>query len=455
MTQPNLPGGERFYTVSELTGMIRTLLEDALEDVWVKGEISNFAVPKSGHFYFTLKDAGAQVRAVCFKGSQWRIRFRPANGMEVLARGRISVYEPRGEYQLIVAEMMDYGLGNLQRAFEQLKEKLRAEGLFEATHKQTLPLLPARVGVVTSATGAAIRDILNVLRRRNSAVNIMVCPVKVQGAGAAEEIAAGIDWFNRERAVDVLIVGRGGGSLEDLWAFNEEPVARAIHASHIPVISAVGHEVDFTIADFVADVRAATPSAAAEIVAGAADELTGRIDALLKSLCSAWERAVARWRHRLQLLVMSRGFPGLQHRLATRIQRVDEAQFQLQFAMRTRLDDRQRRLERLTRQLMVGSPLRRLEEIRHRLGVLRQQLQSGMDRYLTARRSGLVLLQQKLDNLGPRKVLNRGYALCLDPSGRLVRDSGSVRPGDEVDVILQSGRLDCRVEQVRPEGTRR
>ena len=263
-----------------MTALIRGVLEENFEHVWVEGELSNCAIPASGHFYCTLRDSGAQIRCVMFKASLRALRFRPRDGMRIVVRGRISVYDQRGEYQLLADYLEPQGIGALQMAFIQLKERLAAEGLFDESRKRELPKLPQRIGVVTSATGAAIHDILHVLDRRFSNVHVLLIPVKVQGEGAADEIAAAIDDFNRLREADVLIVGRGGGSMEDLWSFNEEKVARAIYRSRIPVISAVGHEVDFTIADFVADLRAPTPSAAAELVVQSKAELDFQLKAL-------------------------------------------------------------------------------------------------------------------------------------------------------------------------------
>jgi len=446
---PGESGGS--YTVSELTALIRTVLEQDFSDIWVRGEISNFVVPRSGHFYLTLKDADAQLRAVCFRGMQRRISFRPQNGMEVAARGRITVYEPRGEYQLIVSEMMDLGQGRLQLAFEQLKEKLNKEGLFDPALKKDLPMLPARVGVVTSATGAAIRDIVRVLRRRNSAVHVELYPVKVQGEGAAQEIAEGIAYFHRQADLDVIIVGRGGGSLEDLWAFNEEVVARAIFACTVPVISAVGHEIDFTITDFVADVRAATPSAAAEIVSAAAEELASRVNNLLGSLRASWDRYISQRKHRFQLLFMSRGFSGMPHRLAVIVQKVDERQMRLQYTIRELMTTGEKSLADLRHRLTLANPLKTLGECRHELDTSRQWLSTAMANYLTEKNTVLKTQSKTLRDLNPNRVLERGYAVCLDEKGTLVRFAEDVAPGSGVDVLLQKGALECKVEKRRQQ----
>ncbi len=292
----------KILTVSRLTALIKGVLEENFEHVWVEGEISNLAMPVSGHLYFTLKDAAAQLRCVMFRASSRALRFKPKDGMGVVVRGRVSLFEPRGEYQLIVEYLEPQGIGALQLAFSQLKERLAKEGLFAEAHKKPIPRLPQRIGVVTSATGAAIHDILNVLNRRFANVEVLIYPVKVQGEGAAREIAQAVKDFNRYGNIDVMIVGRGGGSIEDLWAFNEEVVARAIYHSRIPVISAVGHEVDFTIADFVADLRAPTPSAAAELVVKSKAELDAELDALSHRLRQAIHRSLADCRGKVHLL---------------------------------------------------------------------------------------------------------------------------------------------------------
>ncbi|MBN2432514.1 MAG: exodeoxyribonuclease VII large subunit [Acidobacteria bacterium] len=452
MNWPPISEKEGIYTISELTAEIRTVLEESFAAFWVQGEISNFTVPKSGHYYFTLKDAGAQLRAVCFRGMQNRIMFQPRNGMEVLAHGRISVYEPRGEYQLIIMEMVDVGQGKLQLAFEQLKDKLKREGLFDGAHKKPLPLLPKRVGVVTSSTGAAIRDIIHVLRRRNSSVQVLLFPVKVQGEGAAEEIARGIESLNDYGGLDVIIVGRGGGSLEDLWAFNEEIVARSIHASRIPVISAVGHEVDFTIADFVADVRAPTPSAAAELVSAAAEELTAKVRNMTRALFTHWSRYFSDRRHRLQILRMSRGFTALSHRIATLIQKVDEQPMRMHYRIRQALTADEKLVALLSRRLSLVSPLPRARDQRYQFEKAHQLLCRALQDYLRGRRNGLHILTERLAGLNPRQVLARGYAVCMDEEGRLVHDAVAVTAGRRVAVRLHRGSLDCRVEESHPAG---
>jgi exodeoxyribonuclease VII large subunit len=402
----------RPLTVSQLTNSIRTALESRFAAVWVEGEISNFKDHSSGHWYFTLKDENAQLRAKCFRSTNTRIRFRPANGLKVRARGKLSVYAPRGEYELVVDALDPVGAGALRIAFEQLRDRLQKEGLFAKELKRPLPVFPRRVGVVTSPTGAAIRDILNVISRRTRTVHVLFSPAKVQGEAAGPDIARAIRFINlyHERAlregrhadlVDVLIVGRGGGSTEDLWAFNQEEVARAIRKSTIPVISAVGHETDFTIADFAADVRAATPSAAAEIVAAREDQICSTLEYMGRQLVRLTRFQVVNLRSRVQEQALSHAFDEVKSRLANARKRLDAA---------TNACDTS----------------------------IEAQLQEGRDR--------LALAAASLDALSPLGVLQRGYAIAQDASGKLLRDAASVTKGDSVSVRLAKGKLYTRVE---------
>ena len=401
-------------TVSQLTTSIRTALESRFAAVWVEGEISNFKDHSSGHWYFTLKDENAQLRAKCFRSTNIRIRFRPANGLKVRARGKLSVYAPRGEYELVVDALDPVGAGALQVAFEQLRARLQAEGLFANELKRPLPVFPRRVGIVTSPTGAAIRDMLNVISRRTRTVHVLFAPAKVQGDLAGPDIARAIRFINlyHERAlregrtadlVDVLIVGRGGGSTEDLWAFNQEEVARAIRKSAIPVISAVGHETDYTIADFVADHRAPTPSAAAEIVAAHEDQICSSLERLGKQLVRLTQFQVVQLRARVQKQAMSRAFHEVQSRLNNARSRFDAASSACDTAMQIKV-------------------------------------QEGRER--------LALAAASLDALSPLGVLQRGYAIAQDASGKLLRDAASVSEGDAVSVRLAKGRLNTRVETI-------
>jgi exodeoxyribonuclease VII large subunit len=404
----------RPLTVSQLTNSIRNALESRFPAVWVEGEISNFKDHSSGHWYFTLKDESAQLRAKCFRSTNTRIRFRPANGLKVRARGKLSIYAPRGEYELVIDALDPVGAGALRIAFEQLRDRLQKEGLFAKELKRPLPVFPRRVGVVTSPTGAAIRDILNVISRRTRTVHVLFSPAKVQGDAAGPDIARAIRWINvyHERAlhegrqddlVDVLIVGRGGGSTEDLWAFNQEEVARAIRKSAIPVISAVGHETDFTIADFAADVRAATPSAAAEIVAAHEDQICAALDQMGRQLVRLTRFQIVNLRTRVQEHALSHAFDEVKSRLTKARARLDQA-------------------------------------VNACDGAIDAKMQDGRER--------LALAAASLDALSPLGVLQRGYAIAQDASGRLVRDAASVAPGDSLSVRLAKGKVGTRIERI-------
>ncbi len=438
----------KIFTVSEITSEIKQIM-DRLGVLWVQGEISNFKHHSSGHMYFSLKDERAQLKAACFRNNNMYLKFRPADGLEVIVRGRISVYEPRGDYQIIIEYMEPKGLGSLQLAYEQLKERLRKEGLFDEAHKVALPLLPHKIGIVTSATGAAIRDMLRVLKRRNASLHVLLFPAKVQGAGAAEEIAAGVRYFNTRTDIDVIIVGRGGGSIEDLWAFNEELVARAIHQSRIPVISAVGHEVDFTIADFVADLRAPTPSAAAEMVSGARDDLRATVSSLHGRLVQAIRRGLEGRRLRLERLSRNRAFSIAPIMIRDFQQRFDESTLRLMQAVRQYVS-RQRHGERMLQTRLVKVDLRQIIGRRREVVARnRQQLVSLARARVQTERSRLQLAAGRLDALSPLAILQRGYAICKDERGTILKDAASISPGDRVVVSLAAGGLDCRVENVR------
>jgi exodeoxyribonuclease VII large subunit len=440
------PAQRKIYSVYEITGEIKRSLEK-LGILWIRGEISNFKLHSSGHMYFCLKDDKAQVKAACFRSSAHYIKFRPEDGLEVLVRGRLSVYEPRGDYQVLVEYMEPVGLGSLQLAFDQLKERLRKEGLFDSSCKTPLPLLPRKIGIVTSPTGAAIKDMLRILKRRNASLHVLLYPAKVQGAGAAQEIVAGLRHFNARPDIDVIIVGRGGGSIEDLWAFNEEIVARAIHQSRIPVISAVGHEVDFTIADFVADLRAPTPSAAAELVSGVRDDLLSTVNLLSGRLVQAVRIYLERRHFALQRLSKSRAFNVTPNKIRDLQQSFDEAglraaQAMLRFGAKLR-----HREQMLHTRLLKASPGRILARKGDRLVHARQVLISGMRGRLQHSRSRLQLAMEKVNALSPLGILQRGYAICRDEAGGILRDAAAVRPGNMVEVTLAKGGLQCRVEQ--------
>jgi len=417
--------------------------------LWVRGEISNFKHHSSGHMYFSLKDDRAQLKAACFRNSNYYLKFRPEDGLEVLVRGRLSVYEPRGDYQILVEYMEPVGVGSLQLAFEQLKHKLRSEGLFDEAHKVRLPLLPRKVGVVTSPTGAAIQDILRILNRRNASLDILIYPARVQGAGAAEEIAAGVTYFNTRNDIDVIVVARGGGSMEDLWAFNEEIVARSIYASKIPVISAVGHEVDFTIADFVADLRAPTPSAAAEMVSGAREDLQATVESLSRRALQAVRLLVERRRSALERLARNRAFNVALNKVRELEQRFDEATLRISQSMRRYLTAIQHR-ERVLQLRLVKVDLRQtIARNREVLAGKRNRLHSAARTWLQNRRSRLELQVGRIHALSPLAILERGYAICRNEQGAILREAAKAVCGDRVEVMLARGRLGCRVEQIK------
>jgi len=435
-------------SVHELNRHSRELLEAAFPSVWVEGEISNFSAPSSGHWYFTLKDSEAQVRCAMFRNRNIRARLRPKHGDRVLVRGSVSLYAARGEYQLIVEELEAAGAGALQRALEVLRQRLAAEGLFAPEHKRALPPFPAHLGVITSATGAALHDILTVLRRRYPPLRISVFPVQVQGEGAAAQIAAAITSANAVAAkldppLDVLIVGRGGGSLEDLWAFNEEVVARAIYASTLPVVSAVGHETDFTIADLVADARAPTPSAAAEMLTPDRDELLRSLTATRARLAALLGRDIAARRQRLEWLSRRLRHPGA--RLREQAQRLDDLELRLRAAMRHRLQLAQSRLARACTTLGARSPAARLEEQQRLVAQLGKRLATAMRQSLAAREQRIAALAHLLDSVSPLATLARGYAIVTDGNAQVIRDASAVAPGASVRARLARGALDCTV----------
>lgn len=438
----------KIYSVFDITSEIKKSL-DRMGIVWIQGEISNFKRHSSGHMYFSLKDERAQLKAACFRNNNMYLKFRPEDGMEVIVRGRLSVYEPRGDYQVIVEYMEPVGLGSLQLAFEQLKEKLRKEGLFDESHKVSLPLLPGKVGIVTSPTGAAIQDILRILKRRNAALDVLIYPVRVQGPGAAEQIAAGIRYLNTRPDIDVIIIGRGGGSIEDLWAFNEEIVARAIYSSKLPLISAVGHEVDYTISDFVADLRAPTPSAAAEMVSGAREDLCAAVNSLKGRMCQAIRRTIEGRRLSLERLSNNRAFMLAPNRIRDLQQRFDENSMRMIQAVQRFMNSLRHR-ERMLATRLVTYDLGRM--IHHKSDILarsRQAMIAAIRVRVQRERARLGLAVGKIDALSPLAVLKRGFALCRDDAGAIVRNSADVSRGDRVHVSLAAGELSCRVEETK------
>ncbi len=438
---------KRILSVSQLTSLLREVIEENFEHVWVEGEVSNLAVPASGHLYFTLKDAGAQIRCVLFRASSRVLKFKVQNGMALVLRGRVSVYDQRGDYQLIAEYLEPKGIGALQIAFVQLKEKLAREGLFDESLKKPLPGLPRRIGVVTSTSGAAIHDILTVLRRRHAGVEILIRPVTVQGENAAAEISAAIRDFNRYREVDVLIVGRGGGSMEDLWAFNEEQVARAIHASRIPVISAVGHEVDYTIADFVADLRAPTPSAAAELVVKSRQELDAQLSNLSHRLSMAMERTLEGTRDRAEGLLASLKDPSLW--VGHLMQRVDELSDRADRALRGQFSLSRERYVGLSHRLHIRNPALEVERFRERLLIASDRMASAMRHRIEGAREKNAVNAARLSVLSPLATLERGYSITRSSTDDvIIRSSDQLQQGDSVAVTFRHGLANCVVESL-------
>ncbi|OLQ92625.1 exodeoxyribonuclease VII large subunit [Vibrio panuliri] len=432
---------QNIFTVSRLNAEVRLLLENEMGIVWLIGEISNFSAPVSGHWYFTLKDARAQVKCAMFRGNNRHVSFKPTNGNQVLVKARLSLYEPRGDYQLIIESMQPEGDGRLQQQFEELKMKLAAEGLFAQTNKQILPEHPKCVGIVTSKTGAALFDILDVLKRRDPSLPVIIYPTMVQGEEAAIQIAQAIGCANSRNECDVLIVGRGGGSLEDLWCFNNEILARTIAASQIPIISAVGHEVDVTIADFVADMRAPTPSAAAELVSRdnshKAQGLATReqkLFAALRYYFAEQKQSLRQLEHRLD-----RQHPKQQ--LQRQSQQLDELDGRLQRAMQRFITQHQQKIERQLHRIQLHSPAKRLSAQQAALARMEQKLLDAMDRKLLTSRHQLALAAEKLDTVSPLATLKRGYSITQTDQGNVVHSAQDVKTGDTLITRLADGEL--------------
>lgn len=437
------------YTVSQLNAAIKDLLETHYRYIWLKGEISNFRVPASGHFYFTLRDRKSQIKAVLFRGQQRNLKFRPEDGLQVICQGRISVYEPRGDYQILIDRMEPEGVGALQLAFEQLKKRLEVEGLFAPERKRRLPMIPQRLAIVTSATGAAIRDILKVLKRSPYPLTVTVIPVRVQGLEAAPEIAAAIDLANRLRpdyGWDLIIAGRGGGSLEDLWPFNEEIVARAIAASQVPVISAVGHEIDLTISDLAADLRVPTPTAAAEWVVNQLEAIQRTLATQTQQLAERMRRSLERYRQKARFLARRLRDP--RRRLADKRLYVDDRLERLGLAMSRHLERLRSRHRHLGEKLLLQDPRKRIGLQQHAVRQLHKQLHSLVRQRLTTCGLRLQHLSSQLHNLSPLGVLARGYAIATRlPQQAVIRRYDQVHPGQPIRVQLFQGALDCTVDE--------
>jgi exodeoxyribonuclease VII large subunit len=432
---------QNIFTVSRLNAEVRLLLENEMGIVWLVGEISNFSAPVSGHWYLTLKDSRAQVKCAMFRGNNRRVTFKPANGNQVLVKARLSLYEPRGDYQLIIESMQPEGDGRLQQEFEELKMKLAAEGLFAQTNKQILPEHPKRVGVITSKTGAALYDILDVLKRRDPSLPVVIYPTMVQGEEAAIQIAQAIGRANSRNECDVLIVGRGGGSLEDLWCFNNEILARTISASQIPIISAVGHEVDVTIADFVADVRAPTPSAAAELVSRDNSHKDQALVTRQHKLASAMRYYLAEQKQQAAQLLhrLERQHPSYQ--LQRQSQQLDELDVRLRRAMQRFIDTRQQAVERKHHRLQLNSPVRHLAQQKSRLDRVEQKLLDAMDRKLLTVRHQLAMAAEKLEAVSPLATLKRGYSITQTEQGKVITQAEDVKTGDRLVTRLANGEI--------------
>jgi exodeoxyribonuclease VII large subunit len=443
------PPERRVWKVRDLVAAVRTHVEREYSDAWVEGEVSNFRAPDSGHLYFTLKDGNAQVRVVMFRSAARLLRFRPADGLQVVLRGRVTIYEERGELQISAEYIEPKGAGSLQLAFEQLKAKLEAEGLFAAERKKPIPSLPTRIGIVTSAQGAALRDILNILERRHHSVNVLIYPAQVQGDSASLEVAAGVRYFNHHSNVDVMILARGGGSAEDLAPFNHEGLARTVGASEIPVISAVGHETDFTIVDFVADLRAPTPSAAAELVIRSRQEIEDHAAALAERLTRATRYRLLIGRQALTELAQHGAFGRMMEVIQARQQKIDDLTHRLELAERHLLEQARRRWE------TVSAAVRHYD-LPLMLAGMRKELESTTAALAAVMRN--VLLQHKvraerlltaLESLSPLAILDRGYALVFDSEGKLLKDPRRVKVGDEISARLAHGQIDASVTRKR------
>ncbi|HKM47261.1 MAG TPA: exodeoxyribonuclease VII large subunit [Terriglobales bacterium] len=443
------PPERRVWTVRALVSAVRSHIEREYSDCWVEGEISNLRIPDSGHLYFTLKEEAAQIRVVMFRSSAKLLRFRPENGLHVTVRGRITVYEERGELQISAEFMEPKGAGALQLAFEQLKARLQAEGLFDASRKKPIPPLPQRIGVITSPQGAALRDILNILARRHHSANVLIYPAQVQGDSAPGEVMAGLRCFHqdlrRKGAVEVIIIARGGGSAEDLACFNHEGLARAVADSEIPVISAIGHETDFTIVDFVADLRAPTPSAAAELVIRSRQEIEAQAEDLYRRLERAVRYRLLMARQELTEHAQHGAFARMMDGIHRRQQKLDEQRFRLEKAERQVLERCQQRCERVTSSIRHYDARRRLAAVGQRLDADVANLAAAMNTRLLESRGALERRTASLEALSPVAILNRGYALVFDAKGQLVKDAARLKAGDELSARLAQGRVRARV----------
>ena len=441
---PLLPQ-RRVYTVSELNAAIRGVLDEEFPDVWVAGEISGTKLATSGHYYFTLKERDSQLRCVCFRSTHRYLKFKPQDGVAVVARGRIDVFEARGEYQLLVEFLEPQGHGALQFAFEQLKKELAADGLFDVERKRPLPRFPRRIGIVTSPRGAVISDMLHILERRFPGLHVRLFPATVQGEGSIEDVCRGIEYFSRTSWAEVVIVARGGGSLEDLWTFNEEAVARAIAASQVPVVSAVGHETDVTIADFVADLRAPTPSAAAELVVRTRDEVLAGIETSSRHVTQAIRYRLAMARRVIDQQGIQRALAVFHRAIGRRLQRVDELEYRLRERMRAMVEARQRVYRGLDARVRYYDPRPRFARDHRRLETAQAAMEQRLRLDLARRSAQLQELSAKLSQLSPLRILERGYAIVTKGQGEIVTDSTEAPAGTELRIRLAKGEVGARV----------
>ena len=439
------------YTVSRLNTVVRLLLEQEMGLVWLTAEISNLVQHSSGHWYFTLKDSQAQVKAAMFKGQNRRVSFRPQNGQQILVQGQLSLYEARGDYQLIVEKMQPAGDGLLQMKLEALKAQLTAEGLFAPSRKRPLPAQPKQIGIITSPTGAAVHDMLTILARRDPSLPVIIYPSAVQGESAVPALLAALETAWRRNECDLLIVGRGGGSLEDLWCFNDERVVRAIASSPIPIVSAVGHETDVTLADFAADLRAPTPSAAAELVSQDQQQQLHRLAQLIQRLKQAillqQQRGVLRWQQQHSRLAAQNP----QYQLQQKIQRQDELQWRLERAIKQQLDNASRHYAEQTQRLQQASPARHLSTLKQQHEFLQQRLLKAIQNRQQAHQQQLAQLSGQLQALSPLQVLARGYSVTTNMSGKLIHEASQVTPGEQLNIQLGKGALRVKTEAVKSE----
>jgi exodeoxyribonuclease VII large subunit len=441
------PPERRIWTVRDLVASVRTHIEREYSDAWVEGEISNFRAQNSGHLYFTLKDENSQISVVVFRSSARLLRFRPADGMQVVVRGRVTIYEDRGQLQIIAEYVEPKGAGALQIAFEQLKAKLEAEGLFDAARKKAIPALPGAIGIVTSPQAAALRDVVQILHRRHHTVNVLIYPSQVQGEAAPAEVATGIRYFNKARNVDVIIIARGGGSAEDLASFNDEGLARVVAGSALPVISAIGHETDFTVVDFVADLRAPTPSAAAELVIRSRQEVEEQLERLAARLEKAVRYRLLMRRQRLTELAQHGAFGRIMDLIRRRQQKIDDLTYRLAHSERAVLDAQRRRFDSLAAAVRHYDLHLVLSAVRKELDAKVSAMSGAVRSLLLRRSSRLERLTSQMEALSPVAILDRGYALVFDAAGNLVKDATQVKPGDEISARLARGEIAAMVKK--------